>query len=303
MTRRHPAVRGAAAREAARRHPAALRAARAAGSRASRAAGSRARGQRAAGRPGAAGLPAVWLRFNCRCPLCRDPVSGQRLLRITDIPADISVAGITASSGTVRVLFHPDGHRAVFDQDWLARYGEPGRNSARRTRGPRTPSGCGPQPAWAATRPADPGRVTWPTPVTGGPASRRSCVTGCCCSARCRRTPARCWRWPRAWAMSGRPTTAGSSTSGSRPRQPTWPSPACPSRRTRTTRTGTRFPPCSCCTAWTTRPTGAIRGSWTGSTQPPRSARRIPAAFATLAVTPVTFGTATRPRSFRRPGR
>ena len=63
----------------------------------------------------AAGLPAVWLRFNCRCPLCRDPVSGQRLLRITDIPADISVAGITASSGTVRVLFHPDGHRAVFD--------------------------------------------------------------------------------------------------------------------------------------------------------------------------------------------
>lgn len=63
----------------------------------------------------AAGLPAVWLRFNCRCPLCRDPVSGQRLLRITDIPADISVAGITASSGTVQVLFHPDGHRAVFD--------------------------------------------------------------------------------------------------------------------------------------------------------------------------------------------
>jgi hypothetical protein len=62
-----------------------------------------------------AGLPAVWLRFNCRCPLCRDPVSGQRLLRITDIPADISVAGVTASSGTVEVLFHPDGHRAVFD--------------------------------------------------------------------------------------------------------------------------------------------------------------------------------------------
>ena len=41
-------------------------------------------------------------------------MSGQRLLRITDIPADISVAGITASSGTVQVLFHPDGHRAVF---------------------------------------------------------------------------------------------------------------------------------------------------------------------------------------------
>jgi len=96
--------------------------------------GAEAPGSPPAGRgtPGgapAAGLPAIWLRFNCRCPVCRDPVSGQRLLRITDIPADISVAGITASSGVVQVLFHPDGHRAVFDQDWLARYGEPGRSS------------------------------------------------------------------------------------------------------------------------------------------------------------------------------
>ena len=76
-----------------------------------------------------AGLPPVWLRFNCPCPLCRDPVSGQRLLRITDIPADISVAEVTASPATVHVLFHPDGHRAVFDQDWLAGYGEPARSA------------------------------------------------------------------------------------------------------------------------------------------------------------------------------
>ena len=45
-----------------------------------------------------AGLPSVWLRFTCWCPLCLDPVSGQRLLRITDIPADISVAAITAAA-------------------------------------------------------------------------------------------------------------------------------------------------------------------------------------------------------------
>jgi gamma-butyrobetaine dioxygenase len=43
-------------------------------------------------RPPLAGLPAGWLRDNCPCPLCRDPVSGQRLLHITDIPADIDVA-------------------------------------------------------------------------------------------------------------------------------------------------------------------------------------------------------------------
>jgi gamma-butyrobetaine dioxygenase len=105
----------------------------------------------------AAGLPAVWLRFNCRCPLCRDPVSGQRLLRITDIPADISVAGITASSGTVQVLFHPDGHRAVFDQDWLAQYGEPGRNS------PPDPRTEDAKRLWsAAGLGGDPPRGSWP---------------------------------------------------------------------------------------------------------------------------------------------
>ena len=104
-----------------------------------------------------AGLPAVWLRFNCRCPLCRDPVSGQRLLRITDIPADISVAGITASSGTVQVLFHPDGHRAVFDQDWLARYGEPGRNP------PPDPRTEDAKRLWSAARlGGDPPRGSWP---------------------------------------------------------------------------------------------------------------------------------------------
>jgi gamma-butyrobetaine dioxygenase len=74
-------------------------------------------------RPPLVGMPAVWLRDNCPCPHCRDPVSGQRLLHITDIPADIAVAEVVASGGTVSVLFHPDGHQAVFDRDWLARHG------------------------------------------------------------------------------------------------------------------------------------------------------------------------------------
>jgi alpha-ketoglutarate-dependent taurine dioxygenase len=32
------------------------------------------------------GFPAVWLRHNCPCPECRDPVTGQRLVVITDNP-------------------------------------------------------------------------------------------------------------------------------------------------------------------------------------------------------------------------
>ncbi|HET7018312.1 MAG TPA: hypothetical protein VFI65_30620 [Streptosporangiaceae bacterium] len=34
------------------------------------------------------GLPASWLRANCQCQACVDPVSGQRLASITEVPAD-----------------------------------------------------------------------------------------------------------------------------------------------------------------------------------------------------------------------
>src|ERR1700685_1102421 len=102
-------------------------------------------------RPPLVGMPAVWLRDNCPCPLCRDPVSGQRLLHITDIPADIAVAEVVPSGGIVSVVFHPDGHRAVFDRDWLARHGEPARG------GPPDPRTEGTQRPWSA---ADPGRGT-----------------------------------------------------------------------------------------------------------------------------------------------
>ena len=71
------------------------------------------------------GLPAVWLRANCPCASCQDPVSGQRLTAITDLSADVTVAGVLASDGTVEVIFGPDGHRAVFAAGWLARYGDP----------------------------------------------------------------------------------------------------------------------------------------------------------------------------------
>ena len=32
------------------------------------------------------GFPAVWLRHNCPCPDCRDPVTGQRLVDVTELP-------------------------------------------------------------------------------------------------------------------------------------------------------------------------------------------------------------------------
>jgi len=78
-----------------------------------------------AGHTALRGLPAVWLRANCPCADCRDPGSGQRLVVVTDLPADVTVAGVLAADGAVEVIFGPDGHRAVFAAGWLARYGDP----------------------------------------------------------------------------------------------------------------------------------------------------------------------------------
>jgi gamma-butyrobetaine dioxygenase len=62
-----------------------------------------------------AGLPAIWLRCTCPCALCRDPASGQRLLRpeeavlreglllLSQVPADPgTVLEVAASLGYVR---------------------------------------------------------------------------------------------------------------------------------------------------------------------------------------------------------
>jgi gamma-butyrobetaine dioxygenase len=66
------------------------------------------------------GFPAVWLRHNCPCPGCRDPVTGQRLAEITSVPNGL-VASVTAhTAGSVEVTFTPGGHRAVFSRAWLA---------------------------------------------------------------------------------------------------------------------------------------------------------------------------------------
>ncbi len=46
----------------------------------------------------ALGFPAVWLRHNCPCPDCRDPVTGQRLVDITQL-SNGPLATVTAEFG------------------------------------------------------------------------------------------------------------------------------------------------------------------------------------------------------------
>ncbi len=84
-------------------------------------------GQNAAHRPNGQnallhGLPAIWLRGNCQCAECLDPGSGQRLVGVAELPAEVVVATVTTSGDVVEVVFEPDGHRAAFDHAWLARY-------------------------------------------------------------------------------------------------------------------------------------------------------------------------------------
>jgi gamma-butyrobetaine dioxygenase len=66
-----------------------------------------------------AGISALWLRASCPCPSCLDPGSGQRLVNITDVPADVRFGGITEDDSSYLVTFEPDGHRAVIAKSWL----------------------------------------------------------------------------------------------------------------------------------------------------------------------------------------
>jgi gamma-butyrobetaine dioxygenase len=72
-------------------------------------------------------FPGVWLRDNCLCGECADPVAGQKLHGVTDIPLDASVVEaemVEAEAGGdgVAVTFGPDGHRGLFELGWLARH-------------------------------------------------------------------------------------------------------------------------------------------------------------------------------------
>ena len=42
-------------------------------------------------------FPAVWLRDNCPCAECLDPVSGQKLKDITELPDDVAVSAVSAA--------------------------------------------------------------------------------------------------------------------------------------------------------------------------------------------------------------
>ncbi|HEY6279940.1 MAG TPA: TauD/TfdA family dioxygenase [Streptosporangiaceae bacterium] len=75
--------------------------------------------------PALRGFAAIWLRSNCGCPACQDPVSGQRLTGITDVPVDVSIRSARLAGDLAQVVFGPDGHESVFSSAWLAAQRQP----------------------------------------------------------------------------------------------------------------------------------------------------------------------------------
>ncbi len=62
----------------------------------------------------------LWLRDNCRCALCGDPVIGQKDFRITMMPLDIAPARVELDSPTaLRVSWANDGHVSPYDAAFL----------------------------------------------------------------------------------------------------------------------------------------------------------------------------------------
>jgi len=115
-----------------------------------RPAGSQDTGRPAADDDPLLGLPAIWLRDNCGCAQCRDPVSRARLTSITDLSERVSVASAHRRGDRVEIEFAPDRHRSVYDVRWLDQF----RLSPvprQRSRPPRRPP---PPPPPAAHRPA-----------------------------------------------------------------------------------------------------------------------------------------------------
>ncbi|MBV9831402.1 MAG: TauD/TfdA family dioxygenase [Marmoricola sp.] len=64
-------------------------------------------------------VSAVWLRDQATDAASRDPVSGQRLFSIADLPVDLRVDTAQVTAGRLEVVFAPDGHRTTYDVEGL----------------------------------------------------------------------------------------------------------------------------------------------------------------------------------------
>ena len=79
----------------------------------------------------------IWLRDNCTCNQCGTTETGARVLRLIDIPEDVSPERAGVEEGWLTIRWRPDGHRSRYEPDWLREHFCSGEiaASARRTWG------------------------------------------------------------------------------------------------------------------------------------------------------------------------
>jgi len=65
----------------------------------------------------------IWLRDNCTCPACGDPVRGEKRIRIVDIPTTVKPQSVQLDkTNQINVVWQSDGHRSRYESQWLRRH-------------------------------------------------------------------------------------------------------------------------------------------------------------------------------------
>ena len=63
----------------------------------------------------------IWLRDNCRCERCGDPVIGRRNLRLTGLDLTTHATSVSVSEDLMKITWQ-DGHQSEYTGDWLHDY-------------------------------------------------------------------------------------------------------------------------------------------------------------------------------------
>jgi NAD(P)-dependent dehydrogenase (short-subunit alcohol dehydrogenase family) len=63
----------------------------------------------------------IWLRDNCRCERCGDPVIGRRTLRLTSLDLQVNAEQAALEDGRLSVSWS-DGHSSTYSGDWLRKH-------------------------------------------------------------------------------------------------------------------------------------------------------------------------------------
>ena len=62
---------------------------------------------------------AIWLRDNACDNKTRDPISGQRLIALREIPSETLISHAQVEADGLRVTFEPENKVICYDFDWL----------------------------------------------------------------------------------------------------------------------------------------------------------------------------------------